>query len=62
MVGLVGQLSIADKTEQGEKDSKMSFKFFEKSCDFRMKLPMGEMYMITVRMVLKEMSQVRNQV
>ena len=33
VVGLDGQLSITDKTGQGEKDSKISFDFFEKSCD-----------------------------
>ena len=32
MVGLVGQLSITDKTGQDEINSKISFKVFEKSC------------------------------
>ena len=31
MVGLDGHLSITDKSEQSEKGSKISFKFFEKS-------------------------------
>ena len=33
MVGLDGQLSITDETVQGEKDSKINSKLFEKSCD-----------------------------
>ena len=38
VVGLDGQLSITDKTGHGEKNSMISFTFFEKSCDVNFNL------------------------